>query len=139
MNEACVQLLVRAYVPERLQPVAVVDVGVAPHHLAVDGFDVALEGFGKTGGFAKPFATGELRERGVERSGWEGLWRAVPWGRGAGSVGWSGHSGGVCGEDGRVVYFANDPFLHEVDVLDSGDLNGFLVVVQPGVCVSSER
>jgi hypothetical protein len=45
--------------------------------------------------------------------------------------------GGICGEDGGVVNLADDPFLDEVDVLDGGDLDGLLVVVEPCVCVSA--
>jgi len=36
VNEARVELFVRVHVPEGLQPVAVVDVRIAAHHLAVD-------------------------------------------------------------------------------------------------------
>ncbi len=73
MDETCVELLVCAYVPERLQPVPVVDVCVASHHLPVDAFDVAFEGLWEAGGFAEPFAAGELGERGVEGCWGEGL------------------------------------------------------------------
>ena len=138
MDKARVQLLVRAHVPERLQPVPVVDVRVAPHHLPVDALDVTLEGLREAGGLAEPFAAGELRQRSVERRRGEGLRCAVSWSCGAGGVG-AGvdvRGSGVCGEDGRVVDFADDPFLHQVDVLDGGDFDGFLVVVKPGVCVA---
>ena len=73
MDEARVELLVRIHVPERLEPVAMVDVCVAPHHLAVDALDVGLEGFGKARSLADPFTAGELRERGVQTRGAKGL------------------------------------------------------------------
>jgi hypothetical protein len=43
VNEARVQFLVRTCVPEGVQPVAVIYVGVAAHHLAIDAFDITLE------------------------------------------------------------------------------------------------
>lgn len=72
MDEACVELLVRAHVPEWLQPVSVVDMCVASHHLPVDRLDVPFEGFGEARRFAEPFATRELGQRCIEEEG-EGL------------------------------------------------------------------
>jgi len=51
VDEARIELLVGAQMPE-LQPVRVVDVRVAPHHLAVDVPDVGAEGGWEAGGFA---------------------------------------------------------------------------------------
>lgn len=73
VDEARVQLLVSTHMPEGIQPVAVVNVGIAAHHLAVDALDIALERIGKSGGLAKPFAARELLERGVEGGRAEGL------------------------------------------------------------------
>ena len=53
VDEARIELLVGAQMPE-LKPVRVVDVRVAPHHLAVDVPDVGAEGGGESGGFAEP-------------------------------------------------------------------------------------
>ena len=52
MDEARVQLLIRAQMPE-LQPVSVVDVRVGAHHLAVDVADVRAEGGREAGCFAE--------------------------------------------------------------------------------------
>lgn len=138
VDEARVELLVRVDVPEGLQPVAVVDVRVAPHHLPVDALDVALERLREARRLAEPLAACELGERGVEGGGGEGLRGIVYGGSGTGGVGRGvDQGGGVCGEDGGVVDLADDPFLDEVDVLDGGDLDGLLVVVKPCVCVSA--
>lgn len=56
MDETSVELFVCVDIPERIQPVAVVDMRVASHHLAVDAFDVALEGLREPGGFSEPLA-----------------------------------------------------------------------------------
>lgn len=40
MNEACVELLVCADVPEWIKPVTMVDVCVASHHLTIDALDI---------------------------------------------------------------------------------------------------
>lgn len=66
------------------------------------------------------------------------MWSRVPWSGGARGIGRSCEVNrcGVCGEDGGVVNFANNPFLDEVDVLNCGNLDGLLVVIEPGVCVS---
>ena len=82
MDEARVELLVGARVPERIEPVAMVNVCIAAHHLAVDALDVGLEGFGEARGLAKPFA-------------------AFPRGGICEADG-----SGVCGEDGGVGDFA---------------------------------
>lgn len=73
MNKARVELLVCARVPERVEPVAVVDVSVASHHLAVNALDIGLKGFGEARGLAEPFAASELGDRSVEAGGSERL------------------------------------------------------------------
>jgi hypothetical protein len=50
-----------------------------------------------------------------------------------------GNGCGVCGEDVGVVDLAYNPLLYEVDVLDCRDLDGLLVVVQPGVSMAAGR
>lgn len=65
MDETRVELLVRVDVPERFQPVAVVDVCVAPHHLAVDTLDVAFKRLRESRRLAQPVAACELGERGA--------------------------------------------------------------------------
>jgi len=53
VDEARVELLVGAQMPE-FQPVSVVDVSVAAHHLAVDVADVAVEVLWEARGLAEP-------------------------------------------------------------------------------------
>jgi hypothetical protein len=113
VDEARVELLVGVDVPEGLQPVAVVDVGVAAHHLAVDALDIRLECLGEAGRLAEPVTASEL------------FWCG------------EGYGCGVGGEDVGVVDLADNPFLDEVDVLDGGDLDRLLVVVEPGVRVAA--
>lgn len=67
VNEACVQLLVRAHVPEWLQPVPVVDMSIATHHLPIDTLDIRFEGLWEAGGFPQPLTAGKLGERCIER------------------------------------------------------------------------
>lgn len=111
MDEASVELLVRAQVPE-LEPVGVVNVGVAAEHLAVDVADVAGEGGGEAGGLAEPGVLGACG-RVVEGWGWAGE-----------GVGW---------EDARVGDLACDPALDVGDVLWGWDADRVLVGVEPGV------
>jgi hypothetical protein len=73
VNEARVQLLVSAHMPEGIQPMTVVNMGIAAHHLAVDALDIALKRIGKPRGFSKPFAARELREWRIEGGGTEWL------------------------------------------------------------------
>lgn len=53
--EAGVKFLVRIDIPERIQPMAVVNVRVAPHHLTVYALDVTFEGLGEARRLAEPF------------------------------------------------------------------------------------
>jgi len=99
-------------VPERVDPVGVVEVGVQAEDLTEAGLDVAVEGLWETGALAEPVASCERREgggggggaccdRGVGISGVEA----------AGGVG-RGAAGDVVGGKGfRVVHLADDPAL----------------------------
>lgn len=73
VDEACIELLVGTGVPERVKPVAVVDVRVAPHHLSVDALDIALEILGEAGRLSQPVLTRKLVQRGVKTSWAQGL------------------------------------------------------------------
>jgi hypothetical protein len=139
VDKARVELLVRIDVPEGLEPMAVVNVRIAPHHLAINTLDVALERLGKARGLAEPVTARQLGQRSVD-AGWaEGLGGSAAAGKGARGVGCGGDGdgGGVSGEDVWVVDLADDPFLDEVDVLDGGDLDGLLLVVEPRIGVAA--
>lgn len=138
MDEAGVELLVGVHVPERVQPMAMVDVGVAAHHLAVDRLDVGFKGLRETGGLSEPLPAGELGERSVDVGRRKGL-RGAHWSQGTSRVGCGREVdvGGVGREDGGVIDLADDPFLDEIDILDGGDFDGFFVVIQPSVRVAS--
>lgn len=53
-------------VPERVDEMAMVDVGVDAEHLAPGGAHVTKEGLGEAGGLAEPVASGEVGEGAVE-------------------------------------------------------------------------
>lgn len=116
VDEARVELLVGTQVPE-LEPVAVVDVGVAAQHLAVDVADVAAEVGWEVAGLAEPVCIAVCSNR----SG------------GAGSKRWWDAAEGLGGKEGWVCHFACDPLLYVADVLVSGDADGFFGIVEPGV------
>jgi hypothetical protein len=141
VDKARVELLVRIHIPEGLEPMAMVNVCVAAHHLAIDTLDVALERLGETRRLAEPVAACELGQWGVAAAWAQGLGCGAAAGEGARGIscGGNGNGGGVSGEDIWVVDLADDPFLDEVDVLDCGDLDGFLLVVEPRVRVAAGR
>lgn len=59
VDEACVEFLIGIDVPEGREPVAMVEVSVATHHLAIDTTNVCLKVFRKSGAFAEPVLSGE--------------------------------------------------------------------------------
>lgn len=108
MDEAGVELLVSTQVPE-LEPMCVVDVGVATEHLAVDIADVVCE----LGREARSLAQPVVGIRGVQC--------------------WRGADEGVCGEYTGVRNLAGDPFLDVRDVLRGWDADTLAFGVEPGV------
>jgi hypothetical protein len=46
--------------------------------------------------------------------------------------------GGVCGKESWITDFAKYPFLNQLDILASGDLDGSLVIVKPSISVSCQ-
>ena len=132
-------------VPERVHPVRVVQVPVDAEELAEDSFDVVEERLGEAGGFADPVAACELGKGRVE-----GRWAGGDGGPGrggevdvveAGVRLCRGHGGErwVRGEDARVVDLADDPALHELDVVHGGNFDGLFVAIEPGVDVVAGR
>jgi len=73
VNEARVKLLVCTHVPEGVQPVAVVNMGIASHHLTVDTLNVSFKGFGEARRLSEPLASGKLGRGGIDVGGWERL------------------------------------------------------------------
>lgn len=125
VDEAGVQLLVGVYVPEWIKPVAVVEMCIATHHLAVDRLRILLKLLRESGSLAQPLPSSELCKRCIK----------VRWSRGD----WSAVSGrwrirrrsraGVDWEKMRVANFANDPFLNKLDVLRCWNFDRPLLVV----------
>lgn len=123
--------------PERLDPVRMVKVGVQAKDLAEAGLYVAVERLWETGALAKPVAACELREG---RCGGRGTCRDWSVGAGAvettGSVG-RGAAGDVVGGEGfGVIHLSDDPALDEGDVLACWHLDGDFLVIEPGVSVT---
>lgn len=128
-----------AQVPERFDPVGVVEVGVQAEDLTEARLDIAVKGLWKTGALAEPVAACERGEgrgggggtccdRGVGVSGVEA----------AGGVG-RGVAGDVVGWEGfGVVHLADDPALDQGNVLACWDLDGDFFVIEPGISVASE-
>lgn len=143
VDEASIELLVGVQIPEGVKPVAVVQVGVAAHHLPVDGPDVVLEVPRETCTLAAPFVTGELRKRSIDtsRASRNGAVRAgsVQTSRGVGSGRSAGRlrrDRGVGREKVLVANLSHDPLLDQLDVLIGRDFDRLLVVVQPSVGVT---
>lgn len=116
-------------VPERIQPVCMVQVGIAAEHLLHDALAVLVECLGEAAGLSNPL----IRRRAV-RACWGG-------GVGGSGGGWSSrgtdgvsHRGGLRnaihllgGEHDWVMDLADDPLLDSVDELRGGNLGGAAV------------
>lgn len=66
MHETTVQLFVHPQVIERVLPVSVVEVRVAPKHLPRDVLAIGEKALRKAAGLADPFVARESRERGAQ-------------------------------------------------------------------------
>lgn len=132
VHEAHVQDVVLVEVPEWVQPVRVVQVGIATEHLLHDTLAVLVECLGEATGLANPL---------VCRCATRGRWAGGVGGSGGGcssTVGIS-HRGSFRGavdllgwEHDWVVDLADDPLLDAVDELRGGNF-GCTAVHQPGV------
>lgn len=138
MNKTTIQLLVHPQAVERVLPVSVVEVSVAAKHLTRDVLAIAQKTFREAAGLASPVITCKGRERNVECGGSCGDWsvgaRSIHAARG---VGRSSNSGRVGRKEPRIMDLTNYPLLNETDVLTRWYLNRGLVVVKPGVGVTT--
>lgn len=132
VHEAHVQDVVLVEVPEWVQPVRMVQVGVATEHLLHDTLAVLIECLGEAAGLANPLVC-----RCATRGSWVGGIRGSGGGC-SGTVGIS-HRGGfrgtvhlLGGEHDWVMDLADDPLLDAVDELRRGNL-GCAAVHQPSV------
>jgi hypothetical protein len=124
VDEAAVQLEVAVDVPERVVPVAVVEVSIAAEHLLDDALDVLVEILWEPGRLANPLGRGasesihglvEVGGRSADRSlGRSGSGRDLAVTRSEG--GRLDVFGRIRGEDIRVVDLANDPSLYADNV-----------------------
>jgi len=140
VDEARVKLLVGVDVPERIQPVTVINVSIAAHHLSVYALNVRLEVLRETRGLSEPVAPGQSGERCVEisrtrrdRSVCSGCRDSTRW-----ICGWCLE----CDIDWKEIGIADfpvDPLLDQLNVLARWYLNWPLMIVQPSVRVARSR
>lgn len=133
VNEASVEVVGRIQIPEWLKPVAMIDVGVAAHHLTVDALDVGLEVLREATRLSKPILASESGKWCVETCGTSRNRRACTgcaWCRKASS------RQIVYREKVAIVELAFDPFLDQKNVLAGGNLDGTLLLVKPCVRVA---
>lgn len=116
VDKAHVENVMLVDVPEGVQPVRVVQVGVASEHLLHDALAVLVERLREAAGLADPLLPGS--SAGPARFiDCKGVW----------------YTGNLFrGEHDRVVNLADNPFLNTVDELGGRDLGG-TTVNQPGV------
>lgn len=122
MDEAHVQDIVLVDVPKGIEPMRVVQMGVAAEHLLHDALAVLIEGRWETAGLADPF----LPIGGSSRAGRVGTGNFVE----RESFRDTGHLIGR--KHDRVMNLADNPLLHAVNELRGGDL-GSTAIHEPGV------
>lgn len=128
MNERHVKNVMFVDMPEGVQPVSMVEMGVATEHLFHDTLTVFVESWRETTGLANPLLCSSIRWR----VGWsspgglidgKGIWGISH------LVGWE-HDG--------VMNFTDDPLFNTVDELGSRDLRG-TTIHKPRVSQSRGR
>lgn len=122
VDKAHVENVMLVNVPEGVQPVRVVQVGVASEHLLHDALAILVERLREATGFANPLLPGSSAGTAcfIDR---KGVW----------------YTGNLFrGEHNRVVNLADNPFLNTVDELGGRDLSG-TTVDQPGVGQAIQR
>lgn len=133
VHKAHVQDFVLVDMPERVLPMTMVEMRIAPEHLLHDPLAILVESLREATALSDPVLARKRIDRGIEVGGSGGD---------GGCCSWSAHvAGGVsCGrrvgslgrEHDRVMDLAHDPLLHAVDELGRGDFGG-PPVDQPGV------
>ena len=128
MHKRHVENVVLVDVPERVQPVGVVKVGVTAEHLLHDTLAVFVKCWGEATGFANPLFSGRIhcRVRWCSAHGLvdrKGVWCV-------------GHF--VGGEHDRIMNLADDPFFNTVDELGGRDLRS-TPIHEPGIGKARER
>lgn len=119
VDEAHIQHLMAVDVPERIEPVSMIQVRVAAKHLLHDTLAVLIESLRETARLANPILTGVIgRGRRIDIIERKGNGHAV-------------HRSGR--KHNRVVDFADDPLLHAVDEFGSRNFGG-TAVHKPSVC-----
>lgn len=125
MHKRHVENVVFVDMPEGIQPVGMVKVGVATEHLLHDALAVLVECRGETTGFANPILAGS----GVRRSSTRRLIDSMGLRRGGHLVSW---------EHDWVMDLADNPFLNTVDEFGSRDL-GSAAIHEPGIGQAREK
>jgi hypothetical protein len=114
MDEAHVQNVMLVDVPKWIQPMCVVQMGIATEHLFHDALAVLVESLRKAAGLANPLLAGRIcvGVTGIRTCSFmqcKGLW-------GAGDL--------LGGEHDRIMDLADNPLFNAIDELGSGYLGG---------------
>lgn len=124
-------------VPERFYEMGVIEMSVDAEHLAPCSAYVARERLWEAGCLAEPIAAGKIGESTVEGGRAGGNGALVSRNVGSWVAGLEGRSasakGRIRGERVRVMDLADNPALHQHDVLTGWDTNGIALIVEPGV------
>lgn len=116
--------------PEWIQPVSVIEMRIATHHLAVDGLCVLLELLRESRRSAQPFSSSKLRKWGIQvrwsSRNWCGIARC-------GSVRRRWSRASVNRKEMGIADFAHDPLLNQLDILAGRDFDWSLLIVEPSV------
>lgn len=119
MDETHVKDVMFVNVPERVEPMSMVEMCVATEHLLHDTLTVLVESLVKTTGFADPFSGSvHVEIRGLDFIKSEGIRQTIHF------VSW---------KHDWVMDLANDPFLHAVDEFGRGNF-GSAAIHKPSVC-----
>ena len=146
MDEAGVEIspalvvVVAAEVPERVNPVRVVEMRIHAEDLTEARTDVVEERFRKTCILAKPISACQDRKRCLKISRSSSDWSFGQWCIEAArseSGGAASNSRRIDGEYFRVLKLPSHPSLNQRDVLGRGDRNWLFLVVKPGISMSN--
>jgi hypothetical protein len=133
MHKTHIQHFMLVEVPERILPVTMIQMRVATEHLLHNTLTILVEGLRKTTGLPDPIMASERCDRsiGIGWPSWDDTIGTRGWGlsqrmdRGR-NRGWLGR------KHDRVMDLADNPLLHTIDELGSGDLSS-LAIDQPSI------